>query len=92
MASNIVSLPSLSSHLSSLPQATSFSNIDLHRNMYAARAVESEAKLQKALSKQAASQPQAQPQQTIPGYAYPAPQAQHDPSQPIMMRKKKFST
>lgn len=44
-AENIVSLPSLSCALSSLPQATNMSNVSLHQNMYAKRAADSQAKV-----------------------------------------------
>ncbi|TFK23303.1 hypothetical protein FA15DRAFT_705563 [Coprinopsis marcescibilis] len=92
MAQHLVSLPSLSSSLHALPQATSLDGVNLHPSMYANRAKESEAKLQKALSKQAANQQQQQ-RPVIPGYAQPsAAQQQHDPSSPLMMRKKKFTT
>lgn len=43
--SNLISFPSVSSSLHSLPQATSLKNVDLHPNMYANRAAESEAKV-----------------------------------------------
>ncbi|EAU86876.1 hypothetical protein CC1G_11595 [Coprinopsis cinerea okayama7 len=90
---NIVSLPSLSSSLHSLPQATSLSSLPIHPSMYAQRAAESEAKLQRALSKQASMPQQAQQPPMIPGYNVSGQQQQaYDPSSPLMMRKKKFST
>ncbi|KAF8628926.1 hypothetical protein AX15_003645 [Amanita polypyramis BW_CC] len=53
--SNLVAFPSVSASLCSLPNATSMQNIALHPSMYATRAAESEAKLQKALSSKANS-------------------------------------
>ncbi|KAJ7620986.1 hypothetical protein FB45DRAFT_1006437 [Roridomyces roridus] len=47
----LVAFPSVSSSLHSLPRATSMSNVSLHPNMYAARAKESQAKLQHAFTK-----------------------------------------
>jgi hypothetical protein len=44
-ADKLVALPSLSSGLSSLPQAKSMASVSLHPNMYAQRAAESEAKV-----------------------------------------------
>ncbi|KAL4079978.1 hypothetical protein V8B97DRAFT_1914113 [Scleroderma yunnanense] len=85
-ADKLVSLPSLSSSLYSLPQATSLANVSLHPSMYAQRAAESEAKvtlsrslpwcnlltqLKKVLSKTAASQPQTPPPPAIPAYMNP---------------------
>ncbi|KAF9465434.1 hypothetical protein BDZ94DRAFT_1307048 [Collybia nuda] len=83
--SNLIALPSLSSSLHSLPHATSMQNVALHPNMYAQRAAESEAKLQKALSKNASSYPQNP--STMPSYMMPPP-AQSQGS-PLMMRPKK---
>ncbi|KAJ2918109.1 hypothetical protein MD484_g2289, partial [Candolleomyces efflorescens] len=88
---NLVSLPSLSSHLNALPQATSMSNVALHPHMYANRAAESDAKLAKALSKQAASLGAQQQQPTSP-YQLNPPAQQQDSSSPLMMRTKKFTT
>ncbi|KAJ2925747.1 hypothetical protein H1R20_g11354, partial [Candolleomyces eurysporus] len=87
---NLVSLPSLSSHLNALPQATSMSNVALHPHMYANRAAESDAKLAKALSKQAASA--GQPQQPMSPYQMTSSAQQQDSSSPLMMRTKKFTT
>ena len=42
---SIVAFPSVSSSLHSLPQATSIQNVNLHPNMFAQRAAESEAKV-----------------------------------------------
>ncbi|KAF5339583.1 hypothetical protein D9611_011413 [Ephemerocybe angulata] len=87
--SNLVSLPSLSSSLHTLPQATSLSNVALHPSMYTNRAAESEAKLQKALNKQAASLNGSQPQSpVIPGYMM----SSQGQDAGLMMRKKKFTT
>ncbi|KAF9531351.1 hypothetical protein CPB83DRAFT_761302 [Crepidotus variabilis] len=58
---SIVALPSVSSSLHALPHATSIHNVNIHQHMYANRAAESQAKLQKALSKTASSTSQAQP-------------------------------
>ncbi|KAF8908127.1 hypothetical protein CPB84DRAFT_1767344, partial [Gymnopilus junonius] len=62
---SIVAFPSVSSSLHSLPQATSIQNVNLHPNMYAQRAAESEAKLQKALSKTPTSFTPQQPQPMV---------------------------
>ncbi|KAL4063764.1 hypothetical protein J3A83DRAFT_4378413 [Scleroderma citrinum] len=88
-ADKLVSLPSLSSSLYSLPQATSLANVSLHPSMYAQRAAESEAKLKKVLSKTAASQPQTPPPPAIPAYMNPPPSNPNMPntSTPLMMRK-----
>ncbi|TEB25078.1 hypothetical protein FA13DRAFT_1796745 [Coprinellus micaceus] len=81
--SHLVSLPSLSSSLHALPHATSMSNVSLHPSMYANRAAESEAKLQQALNKQAASLGAQQPSSpVVPGYSQQPQDA---------MRKKKFT-
>ncbi|PPQ99418.1 hypothetical protein CVT24_005405 [Panaeolus cyanescens] len=87
--SNLVAFPSVSSALNSLPQATSIHNVSLHPNMYAQRAAESEAKLQKALSKTPSSfTPQTQP--LVYGKV---PSSTPQDSSPLMMRtKSKFST
>ncbi|KAF9044353.1 hypothetical protein BJ165DRAFT_1480677 [Panaeolus papilionaceus] len=89
--SNLVAFPSVSSALNSLPQATSIHNVSLHPNMYAQRAAESEAKLQKALSKTPSSfTPQTQP--LVYG-KMPSSTTPQDSSSPLMMRtKSKFST
>ncbi|KIK01175.1 hypothetical protein K443DRAFT_678637 [Laccaria amethystina LaAM-08-1] len=90
--SNLISLPSLSSSLHALPHATSLQGVSLHPNMYAQRAAESEAKLQKALSKTASNYPQ-QNSPMVPAYMMPPPSQPYDPSSPLMMRRKtKFST
>lgn len=44
-ATSIVALPSLSSALHALPNATSIHSIHIHQHMYAQRAAESEAKV-----------------------------------------------
>ncbi|OJT07776.1 hypothetical protein TRAPUB_1368 [Trametes pubescens] len=49
--SQLIALPSLSCSLSSLPQAKSIDGLSLHHSMLATRNAESQAKLQKALSK-----------------------------------------
>lgn len=88
-ADKITSLPSLSCSLSSLPQAKTMANVSLHPTMYAQRAAESEAKLQKVLSKTASSySPQNPP--SVPSYMNPPPRNSHSPScssSPLMMRK-----
>ncbi|KAG9219914.1 hypothetical protein CCMSSC00406_0009517 [Pleurotus cornucopiae] len=90
----IVALPSLASSLSSLPQAKSMAHVALHPNMYAQRAAESEAKLQRALTKNASSHASQNP----PSPAYnlpPQPESPNNPNSPLMMRKPqrpKFST
>jgi hypothetical protein len=48
-ADKLVALPSLSSGLSSLPQAKSMDSVSLHPNMYAQRAAQSEAKVSNCL-------------------------------------------
>ncbi|KAF9004539.1 hypothetical protein BDQ17DRAFT_396354 [Cyathus striatus] len=68
--SNFVAFPSVSSSLHSLPHATSMQNVSLHPNMYAQRAAESEAKLQKALSKTASSYSSQNPP-PVPAYMVP---------------------
>ncbi|PPQ90156.1 hypothetical protein CVT25_012467 [Psilocybe cyanescens] len=88
--SSLVAFPSVSSSLHSLPQATSMQNVSLHPNSNALRAAESEAKLQKALSKTSSSfTPQVQPMM----YRTSPLPASQDPSGGLMMRtKSKFST
>ncbi|EJF63938.1 hypothetical protein BD309DRAFT_704479 [Dichomitus squalens] len=81
----LISLPSLSCSLSSLPQAKSIDGLSLHPTMLAQHNAESQAKLQKALSKSAANA-------NLPhAYAAPHPQPmQYSPSSnspPLMMRK-----
>ncbi|KAJ8454867.1 hypothetical protein ONZ45_g17728 [Pleurotus djamor] len=88
----IVALPSLACSLSSLPQAKSINNLSLHPSMYSQRAAESEAKLQRALSKSASSQNSSQPSYALP----PQPESPSNANSPLMMRSKqtrpKFST
>ncbi|KAI0067023.1 hypothetical protein BV25DRAFT_1912360 [Artomyces pyxidatus] len=83
---HLVALPSLSSSLSSLPQAKSLANVSLYTSSMAGQhAAQSEAKLKKALSNNATSVnsptlsygqlPNSQP--TSPSHA----------QQPLMMRK-----
>ncbi|KAA1472693.1 hypothetical protein DENSPDRAFT_778729 [Dentipellis sp. KUC8613] len=80
---HLLALPSVSSSLSALPQAKSLANVSLHTSSTPVQhAADSEAKLKKALSKNAASmgQSQASPYsstQTSPGHS----------SQGLMMRK-----
>ncbi|KAL0959282.1 hypothetical protein HGRIS_014550 [Hohenbuehelia grisea] len=82
----IVALPSLSSHLSALPQAKSIDSLSLHPNMYSQRHAESQAKLQRALSKTASSA--AQNPQMSPTYALPpTPESPSHGGAPLMMRK-----
>ncbi|KAF8880632.1 hypothetical protein BD779DRAFT_1473749 [Infundibulicybe gibba] len=83
--SNLVAFPSLSSSLSNLPQATSLQNVALHPNMYAQRAAESHAKLQKALSKTASSCPPQQPS-TAPYTLQQQPAHSASSSPQLMMR------
>ncbi|KAF5381542.1 hypothetical protein D9615_005615 [Tricholomella constricta] len=83
---SLVAFPSVSSSLHSLPHATSIQNVSLHPNMYAQRAAESEALLQKALSKTASSFSQNPP---LSPYNYPPPAQSNSNSSPIMMRSKK---
>lgn len=42
---NLVAFPSVASSLHALPRATSMANVNLHPNLYASRANESEAKV-----------------------------------------------
>ncbi|KAI0360747.1 hypothetical protein OH77DRAFT_1517185 [Trametes cingulata] len=80
----LVALPSLACSLSSLPQAKSIDGLSLHHSMLAQRNAESQAKLQKALSKSAANG-------ALPMYAgAPSAPVQYSPSSaspPLMMRK-----
>ncbi|KAH9896791.1 hypothetical protein C8Q73DRAFT_687049 [Cubamyces lactineus] len=82
---SLVALPSLACSLSSLPQAKSIDGLSLHHSMLAQRNAESQAKLQKALSKSAASG------NLSAMYAGSTPQpVQYSPSSaspPLMMRK-----
>ncbi|KAI0777617.1 hypothetical protein BD413DRAFT_706890 [Trametes elegans] len=81
----LVALPSLACSLSSLPQAKSIDGLSLHHSMLAQRSAESQAKLQKALSKSSTN--------GAPMYAgHPSQPAQYSPipssaSPPLMMRK-----
>ncbi|KAF9479173.1 hypothetical protein BDN70DRAFT_879036 [Pholiota conissans] len=87
--SNLISFPSVSSSLHSLPQATSLKNVDLHPNMYASRAAESEAKLQKALSRAPSSlSPTSQPLYRVT----PSSPSSDSSTQLTMRSKSKFST
>ncbi|KZV68850.1 hypothetical protein PENSPDRAFT_666145 [Peniophora sp. CONT] len=73
--SHLVSLPSLSSHLSSLPQAGHMANVSMYTSPLAGQhAGASEAKLRKALSHNSGA-----------AVNYPAPQSANG-GQPIMMR------
>ncbi|KAK0186712.1 hypothetical protein F5146DRAFT_1227307 [Armillaria mellea] len=81
--SNLLAFPSLSSSLHALPQATSMKGVSLHPNMYSQPA--SEAKLQKALSKTAATHPSQNP--AMAPYMRPATPSSHCDSSPLMMRK-----
>ncbi|KAG5645350.1 hypothetical protein DXG03_006412 [Asterophora parasitica] len=84
---SLVAFPSVSSSLHSLPHATSIQNVQLHPNMYAQRAAESEALLQKALSKTASSFSTNPPPSP---YNYPPPsQSDSNSSTLLMMRTKK---
>ncbi|KIM86553.1 hypothetical protein PILCRDRAFT_815790 [Piloderma croceum F 1598] len=87
-ADRLMALPSLSCALSSLPQAKSMDSVSLHQSMYAQRAAEGEAKLQKVLSKTAASySPQTPPSKPV--YMNPPPRDSNPSgsSPPLMMRK-----
>ncbi|TFK93436.1 hypothetical protein K466DRAFT_561746 [Polyporus arcularius HHB13444] len=81
----LISLPSLACSLSALPQAKSIDGLSLHPSRIAQRNAESQAKLQKALSKSAANA-------SLPA-AYGVPHAQpvqyspNSNSPPLMMRK-----
>ncbi|KAH9919465.1 uncharacterized protein BXZ73DRAFT_80337 [Epithele typhae] len=80
----LVALPSLASSLCSLPQAKSIDSLSLHPSMLAQRNAESQAKLQKALSKSSTSTNLAS------AYAAPLPPTQYSSSNnspPLMMRK-----
>ncbi|KAK0443554.1 hypothetical protein EV421DRAFT_524942 [Armillaria borealis] len=81
--SNLLAFPSLSSSLHALPQATSMKGVSLHPNMYGQPA--SEAKLQKALSKNPAGHPSQNP--AMAPYMRPATPSSHCDSSPLMMRK-----
>ncbi|KAI0254548.1 hypothetical protein BJV78DRAFT_1152276 [Lactifluus subvellereus] len=80
--SHLVSLPSLSNSLSSLPQAKSLAHVAVYTSsMSGQHAAESEAKLKKALSNNVGSA------QTL-AYATSSTTGSHNQtSQPIMMRK-----
>ncbi|TFK34656.1 hypothetical protein BDQ12DRAFT_738067 [Crucibulum laeve] len=80
--SNLVAFPSVSSSLHSLPHATSMQNVSLHPNMYAQHNVQSEAKLQRALSSNASSPYQ----NSQPMYYAPPPSSQDSA---LLMRKPK---
>ncbi|TFK98271.1 hypothetical protein BDV98DRAFT_607057 [Pterulicium gracile] len=80
----IVALPSLSSSLSSLPQARSLSHVALHPNTFSHNVVHSEAKLKAALAKNASrSYPP-----SVPMYMMSPPRSPSPDSSPIMMRSK----
>ncbi|KAI0049352.1 hypothetical protein FA95DRAFT_893215 [Auriscalpium vulgare] len=82
---HLVSLPSLSSSLSSLPQAKSLANVNVYTSPMSAQvaAAQSEAKLKKALSNNATSH-----SQQVPYCQMPPPQASSGHAQqPLMMRK-----
>ncbi|KAF5364947.1 hypothetical protein D9758_008135 [Tetrapyrgos nigripes] len=81
---NIVSLPSLSYSLNTLPNATSMSNVSLHPSMFAPIAKDSEAKLQKAFLTKTGSSLQA-PNMQPASYAMPPSHPQYDAA--LMMRK-----
>ncbi|KAF8347414.1 hypothetical protein F5887DRAFT_1072403 [Amanita rubescens] len=83
--SNIVAFPSVSASLCSLPHATSMQNIAIHPSMYALRAAESEAKLQKALSSKANSSAKSTP---VP-LPVPPLESSNSSSSPLMMKKPK---
>ncbi|KAI1798286.1 hypothetical protein LXA43DRAFT_979659 [Ganoderma leucocontextum] len=83
--SQLIALPSLSCSLSSLPQAKSIDGLSLHPTMLAQRNAESQAKLQKALSKSSANN-------TLPPvyaahHTQPAQYSASSNSPPLMMRK-----
>ncbi|KAH9846404.1 hypothetical protein C2E23DRAFT_853144 [Lenzites betulinus] len=83
--SQLVALPSLACSLSSLPQAKSIDGLSLHHSMLAQRNAESQAKLQKALSKSAANGSMPPP---YPGHSStPAQYSPSSASPPLMMRK-----
>ncbi|KAK2462825.1 hypothetical protein APHAL10511_005216 [Amanita phalloides] len=84
---SLVSYPSVSASLCTLPSATSLQNVALHPSMYAARAAESEAKLQKALSSKANSSAKTHPIQ-MPTYV-PSLDSATSSSPPLMMKKPK---
>ncbi|KAF8730058.1 hypothetical protein AX14_005752 [Amanita brunnescens Koide BX004] len=83
--SNLVAFPSVSASLCHLPHATSMQNVALHPSMYANRAAESEAKLQKALSSKANSSAKTNP---VP-LAGPPLESSNSSSPPLMMNLKK---
>ncbi|EIW55789.1 uncharacterized protein TRAVEDRAFT_73576 [Trametes versicolor FP-101664 SS1] len=83
--SQLIALPSLSCSLSSLPQAKSIDGLSLHHSMLATRNAESQAKLQKALSKSSGNGAMVS---MYPGA--PSTPQQYSPSSaspPLMMRK-----
>ncbi|KAF8650718.1 hypothetical protein AX16_005091 [Volvariella volvacea WC 439] len=84
--SNLVAFPSVSQALHTLPRCTSMQNVALHPHMYAQRQSESEAKLQKALSKTASTQSK----QSAPVTPYNLPPSQGNAGSDdaaLMMRK-----
>ncbi|KAF8498911.1 hypothetical protein BU17DRAFT_102874 [Hysterangium stoloniferum] len=94
----IVALPSLSSHLCSLPQAKNMESLPVHPSQSAQRHAESEAKLKKALERnvarqslQSASQSshaQYPPRTRLPPPTYSEPSSPLSHSPPLMMRKR----
>ncbi|KAI0686442.1 hypothetical protein BC835DRAFT_1420368 [Cytidiella melzeri] len=79
----LVALPSLSSSLSSLPQATSIDGIKLHpTSMSAHRNAESEAKLRNMLSKTASSS------HTLPAYMPNTPPSPYSSDYPALTMRK----
>ncbi|KAI0087186.1 hypothetical protein BDY19DRAFT_995260 [Irpex rosettiformis] len=79
----LVALPSLSSSLSSLPQARSLDGIAIHpTSMSAQRHAESEAKLRKALSKSATSS------HSLPVFVPNTPPSPYSPDSPALTMRK----
>ncbi|KAG7095074.1 hypothetical protein E1B28_005863 [Marasmius oreades] len=79
---SIVAFPTLSSSLNALPNATNLQGLPLHPNMYAQRAAESEAKLQRSFQSKSGSSPQ-----NLQSALYTMPSSSSSCDHTLMMRK-----
>ncbi|KAJ8082455.1 hypothetical protein PM082_008310 [Marasmius tenuissimus] len=79
---SIVAFPTLSCSLNSLPNATNLQGLPLHPSMYAQRAAESEAKLQKAFQSKSGVSPQ-----NMQSALYSMPPSSSTCDHTLMMRK-----